>query len=63
MAETNTNINMYPNLSPAMSDNQQFRLNKINVIRDYLLPWLKKENSWVKDSVNIFLLLIILRNH
>ena len=45
MAETNTNINMYPNLSPAMSDNQQFRLNKINVIRDYLLQRLKKENS------------------
>ena len=36
MAETN-NISMYPNLSPNLSDDQQFRLNKINEIRDYFV--------------------------
>ena len=30
--ETN---NIYPNLSPSLSNNQQFRLNRINDIRDY----------------------------
>ena len=30
--ETN---NIYPNLSPSLSNNQQFRLNRINEIRDY----------------------------
>ena len=32
MAETN---NIYPNLSPTLSNNQQFRLNKTNEIKDY----------------------------
>ena len=27
----------YPNLSPNLSDDQQFRLNKINEIRDYFV--------------------------
>ena len=31
MAETN---NIYPNLSPTLSNNQQFALNKINEIKD-----------------------------
>ena len=39
--ETN---NIYPNLSPTPSNNQQFRLKRINEIRDYLLLRLKKEN-------------------
>ena len=34
MAETN---NIYPNLSPTLSNNQQFRLNRINEIRDYFV--------------------------
>ena len=43
MTETN-NVNMYPNLSPNLSDDQQFRLNKINEIRDYFITEIKKEN-------------------
>ena len=40
MTETN-NVNMYPNLSPNLSDDQQFRLNKINKIRDYFVAEIK----------------------
>ena len=41
MAETN-NINIYPNLSPTPSDNQQFRLNRINETRDYFVAEIKE---------------------
>ena len=41
MAETN-NVSMYPNLSPNLSDDQQFRLNKINKIRDYFVAEIKE---------------------
>ena len=41
MAETN-NASMYPNLSPNLSDDQQFRLNKISEIRDYFVADIKK---------------------
>ena len=34
MAEAN---NIYPNLSPTLSKNQQFRLNRINEFRDYFV--------------------------
>ena len=40
MAETNTNINIYPNLS-SVSDNQQFMLKRINEIRDYFVAEIK----------------------
>ena len=43
VAETNI-ISMYPNLSPNLSDDQQFRLNKINEIRDNFITEIKKEN-------------------
>ena len=36
--------NMYPILSANISNDQQFRLNKTNEIKDYLLQILKKEN-------------------
>ena len=36
--------NMYPNLSANISNDQQFRLNKINEIRTVLLPRLEKDN-------------------
>ena len=45
MAECNfyeTN-NVYPNLKPALSDNQQFRLNRINKIRDYFAAEIKEK--------------------
>ena len=39
MAETN---NIYPNLSQTLSDNQQFRLNKVNEIKDYFIAEIKE---------------------
>ena len=36
--------NMYPNLNANISNDQQFRLNKINEIKDILLLRLEKEN-------------------
>ena len=41
MAETN-NITMYPNLSSTLSDDQQFRLNRINEIKDYFVADIKE---------------------
>ena len=40
----NNNNNIYPNLSPALSNNQLFRLNRINEIRDYFVAEIKEEN-------------------
>ena len=45
MAETNNKVSMYPNLSPNLSNEQQFRLNKINEIRDYFIPEVKERES------------------
>ena len=36
--------NIYPNLNANISNNQNFRLNKINEIKDYFIAELKKEN-------------------
>ena len=41
MIETN-NTNMYPNLSPNLSDDQQSRLSKISEIRDYIVAEIKE---------------------
>ena len=43
--ETN---NIYPNLSPTLSDDQQFRLNKINKIRDYFVAEIKERELMSK---------------
>ena len=45
IAETN---NMCPNLSPTLSNNQQFRLNRINEIRDYSVAELKERELMSK---------------
>ena len=45
MAETN---NIYPNLSPTLSDNQQFKLNKINEIRDCFVAEIKEKELITK---------------
>ena len=47
MVETN-NINMYPSLCPTLSDDQQFRLNKINEIRDYFVAEIKERELMSK---------------
>ena len=48
MAKTNNNVSMYPNLSLNLSDDQQFRLNKINKIRDYFVVEVKERESMSK---------------
>ena len=50
MVETNNNncINMYPNLSPSLSNNQQFRLNRINEIRDHFIAEIKERELMSK---------------
>ena len=47
MAETN-NVSIYPNLSPNLSIDLQFRLNKINEIRDYLVAEIKERELMSK---------------
>ena len=48
MAKTNNSVSIYPNLSPNLSDDQQFRLNKVNEIRDYFIAEIKERESMSK---------------
>ena len=50
MVETNNNnnINMYPNLSLSLSNDQQFRLDRINEIRDYFVAEIKERELMSK---------------
>ena len=48
MAECNTH-NMYPNLSTTPSNDQQFRLNKINEIKDYLIAEIRERKLMSKN--------------
>ena len=52
---------MYPNLSPIPSNEQQFRLNKINEIKDYFVAEIKERE--LKDLESMSLLLTILISH
>ena len=47
MAETN-NGSMYPNLNSNLLDDGQFRLNKINEIKDYFVAQIKERKSMSK---------------
>ena len=61
MAECNSHEtpNMYPNLSATpLNDEQQFRLNKINEIKDYFVAEIKE-----KGLISKRLLLTILISH
>ena len=57
--------NIYPNLNVTpLSDQQQFRLNKINEIKDYFVAELKERELMSKKYLaNILLLLSILISH
>ena len=48
IAETNNNINIYPNLSSTLSDNQQLMLNRINEIKDYFVAEIKERELMSK---------------
>ena len=41
--------NMYPNLSANISNDQQFRLNKINEIKDYFIAEIKERELMSKN--------------
>ena len=58
--ETN---NIYPNLSPSLSDNQQFRLNRINEIRDYFAAEIKVRELMSKILSKYTPFLTILISH
>ena len=45
-----------PNIYPNISNEQQFRLNKINEIKDYFLAEIKERELIRKRLVNILLL-------
>ena len=47
MAECNSH-NIYPNLSANTSNEQQFRLNKINEIKDYFIAEIKERELMIK---------------
>ena len=59
-AETN---NIYPTLSPTLSNKQQFRLNRINEIKDYFVNDIKERELMAERLVNILLFSIILTSH
>ena len=42
-------LNMYPNLSANISNDQQFRLNKINEIKDYFIAEIKERELMSKN--------------
>ena len=58
--ETN---NIYANLGVPLSNQQQFRLNKINEIKGYFVAEIKERELVSKGLVNILLLLTILTSH
>ena len=51
---------MYPNLSANISNDQQFRLNKINEVKDYFIAEIREKELMSKS---ILLLLSIWINH
>ena len=56
--------NMYPNLIANTSNEQQFRLNKINEIKDYFIAEIKKRELMSKNlGKYVLLLLSVLINH
>ena len=46
--DNNNNNNIYPNFSPTLSNDQQFRLNRINEIRDYFVAEIKEKELMSK---------------
>ena len=58
--ETN---NIYPNLSPTLSNNQQFRLNRINEIRDYFVAEIKERELMSKRLSKCIASVALLLHH
>ena len=49
MDDFNKIPNIYPNLNASVSNEQQFRLNKINEIKDYFLPEIRERELIIKN--------------
>ena len=49
MDDFNKTRNIYPNLTANISDEQQFRLNKINEIKDYFLAEIRERELTSKN--------------
>ena len=49
---TERSYNMYPNLSANISNDQQFRLNKINEIKDYFIAEIREREIMSKNLCN-----------
>ena len=63
MTESNSvGCNETSNLSTTPLDNQQFRLNKINEIKEYFIAEIKERELMSKTLASILLFVIILIN-
>ena len=60
MAETN---NIYPNLSTTLLNDQQFRLSRINEIKDYFVAKIKERELMSKRLGKHIAFFIILKSH
>ena len=49
MGDFNKTTNIYPNLAANISNEQQFRLNKINEIKDYFLSEIREREIISKN--------------
>ena len=49
MGDFNKITNIYPNLHASISNEQQFRLNKINEIKDYFLAKIREKELLSKN--------------
>ena len=54
---------IYPNINPTLSDDLQFRLNKINEIQDYFVAEIKERELTSKKLSKYIASLVILTNH
>ena len=54
MDDFNKTPNIYPNLSKIQSNEQQFRLNKINEIKDYFVAEIKERELMSKMFITSF---------
>ena len=67
MADCHETPNMYPNLSAPLNiplnDQEHFRLNKINEIKDYFVAEIKERELMSKRPSKYIVLLTILISH
>ena len=62
MDDFHKTLNIYPNLTANISNEQQFRLNKIKENKDYFLAEIR-ERELISKNITILLLYTILINH